>query len=130
MRRWLTAAAGPSFRFDGAMREFFAAADGYTTLGDAVVHWHRTRSEPARAIDPQFELNRFSRQCTSTTLRGCVPTCWRPGQGTGPCRSTGAVGRDYVPSARVLISSRRASQDRPIRSSSRARVLSRASTVA
>lgn len=62
MRRWLTTAVGPTFRFDAAMREFLAATDGGTTLGDAVVHWHRTRSQPARAIDPQFELNRFTRQ--------------------------------------------------------------------
>jgi hypothetical protein len=62
VRQWLAGAVGPSFRFDAAMREFFASADGPRTLSDAVTHWHRTRQRPERAIDPQFELNRFTRR--------------------------------------------------------------------
>ena len=31
------------------------------TLGEAVEHWHATRSAQRPAIGPQFELNRFSR---------------------------------------------------------------------
>jgi SAP domain-containing new25/Domain of unknown function (DUF6434) len=62
VRQWLVDAVGPSFRFDAAMREFFASADGLHTLGDAVTHWHRTRQQARRAIDPQFELNRFTRR--------------------------------------------------------------------
>jgi hypothetical protein len=62
LRRWLLDAVGPSFRFDGAMRDFFGSADGSRTLGDAVTHWHQTRQQSVRSIDPQFELNRFARQ--------------------------------------------------------------------
>lgn len=42
------------------MREFIAAGAG-RTLGEAVEHWRATRTGPPRAIGPQFELNRFSR---------------------------------------------------------------------
>jgi hypothetical protein len=62
VRQWLVGAVGPSFRFDAAMREFFASIDGPRTLGDAVTHWPRTRHQPRRVIDPQFELNRFTRR--------------------------------------------------------------------
>jgi hypothetical protein len=62
VRRWLLDGVGPSFRFDDAMRAFFASADGTRTLGDAVTHWHRTRDRSARPIEPQFELNRFTRR--------------------------------------------------------------------
>jgi len=49
---------GRTFRFDAAMRDFIAAGAG-RTLGDAVEHWHATRSSPPRPIGQQFELNRF-----------------------------------------------------------------------
>lgn len=62
IRRWLLDVVGPGFRFDGPMRAFFADGDGSRTLGDAVAHWHHSRSRAARPIDPQFELNRFARQ--------------------------------------------------------------------
>lgn len=61
LRAWFLTHAGPSFRFDLRMREFINAADGTTTLGDAVCHWTSTRNEPVTHIDPQFELNRFTR---------------------------------------------------------------------
>ena len=61
LRAWFLTHVGPSFRFDRRMREFINAADGTTTLGDAVRHWTSTRDEPLTHIDPQFELNRFTR---------------------------------------------------------------------
>lgn len=61
LRAWFLTHVGPSFRFDRRMREFIDAADGTTTLGDAVRHWMSTRNEPLTRIDPQFELNRFTR---------------------------------------------------------------------
>ena len=61
LREWFTAQLGPSFHFDRYMRDFLAAADGIATLGDAVERWHTTRDQPVTTIDPQFELNRFTR---------------------------------------------------------------------
>ena len=60
LRRFLVAEVGPGFRFDAAMRRFVAEGAG-RTLGEAVDHWHATRSEPRGEIAPQFELNRFIR---------------------------------------------------------------------
>jgi len=60
LREWFTAEIGPAFRFDGPMREFVGGAAG-RTLGDAVDHWHGTRSRPRGEIGEQFELNRFVR---------------------------------------------------------------------
>lgn len=61
VRAWFTEAAGPGFRFDAEMRDFFAASDGTRTLRDALEHWNRTRGQGERPIDPQFEYNRFTR---------------------------------------------------------------------
>ena len=62
LRAWFLSQVGPSFRFDRRMREFVNAADGTTTLGDAVHHWKTfTRNDAVTDIDPQFELNRFTR---------------------------------------------------------------------
>lgn len=61
VRGWMTAQVGPEFHFDAPMRAFFAAADGTTTLQDAVDHWHATRDRPQATIDAQFEFNRFTR---------------------------------------------------------------------
>ncbi|QHC64487.1 hypothetical protein GSU69_18565 [Rathayibacter festucae] len=36
-------------------------AAGGGTLADAVAFWHASRSSEPRPIDPQFELNRFTR---------------------------------------------------------------------
>jgi len=60
LRRFFTAQVGPSFRFDGPMREFVATGAG-RTLGEAVEHWHATRGRAPGDIAPQFELNRFLR---------------------------------------------------------------------
>ena len=61
LRAWSVGELGPSFRFDAAMRGFFAAADGTRTLQDALAHWASTRTDEPKAIDPQFEYNRFTR---------------------------------------------------------------------
>lgn len=41
------------------MRRHLAAGGG--SLADAVAFWHASRSSEPRPIDPQFELNRFTR---------------------------------------------------------------------
>lgn len=61
VRAWLTAQVGPAFRFDEPMRAFFAAADGSTTLADALAEWNATRDDGPREIGEQFEYNRFTR---------------------------------------------------------------------
>lgn len=43
------------------MRDFIHAADGTTTLGDAVKYLQATRDDPVTSIEPQFEFNRFTR---------------------------------------------------------------------
>ena len=61
LRRWFVAEVGPNFRFDGAMRDYFANLDGRSTLRDAVEHWYATRIDRKADIGEQFELNRFTR---------------------------------------------------------------------
>lgn len=61
LRAWFTEEIGQAFHFDGEMRAFFADSDGTQTLADAVEHWHRTRNQDRKTIDPQFEYNRFTR---------------------------------------------------------------------
>ncbi len=60
LREWFLDKCGPGFRFDGHMRDFFAAPEG-RTLGDAVKLWFSTRGVP-RPSEPQFEYNRFVRE--------------------------------------------------------------------
>jgi hypothetical protein len=62
LRAWFQEEVGPGFRFDAPMREFFNAADGTTTLGDALAHWHSSRHDAPREISGQFEFNRFTRR--------------------------------------------------------------------
>ncbi len=62
LRAWFQAEVGPGFRFDEPMREFFAVADGTTTLGDALAHWYASRNDAPREISGQFEFNRFTRR--------------------------------------------------------------------
>ena len=62
LRAWFHAEVGPGFRFDEPMREFFTAADGTTTLGDALALWHSSRHGAPREISGQFEFNRFTRR--------------------------------------------------------------------
>lgn len=62
VREWFRREIGGHFRFDQAMRDFFATNDGTATLHDAVQHWHRTRSRTPNPIGSQFELNRFARR--------------------------------------------------------------------
>lgn len=63
LREFFRHQVGPGFTFDAVMREFVATGAG-RTLGDAVAHWHATRTEAARPkpIAPQFELNTFLRR--------------------------------------------------------------------
>lgn len=60
LRSWMQAQIGPQCRFDQNMREFIYSGSG-RTLGDAVQHWHATRSIEPAEIASQFELNRFTR---------------------------------------------------------------------
>lgn len=59
LRAWMVEQVGPSFRFDGHMRDFLSNADG-ATFGDLVDHWSATRDLP-RAVGDQFEYNAFTR---------------------------------------------------------------------
>ena len=61
LREFFQAQIGSRFRFDGAMRAFIANNPGQT-LGDAVAYWYTSRSREQKPIEPQFELNRFTRQ--------------------------------------------------------------------
>ncbi|HEX8509508.1 MAG TPA: DUF6434 domain-containing protein [Propionibacteriaceae bacterium] len=60
LRHYFNGAIGQHFRFDTAMRDFVSNGQG-RTLGQAVEHWHRTRSWRSPEIGAQFELNRFLR---------------------------------------------------------------------
>ena len=59
LREWFEERIGPRFRFDATMREYLAG--GGATLGDAVAHWHASRGGGPKPLEPQFELNRFTR---------------------------------------------------------------------
>ena len=61
VRAWFVEQVGDSFGFDAEMRAFFASTDGTQTLHDALVHYRATRDQGRRAIDSQFEYNRFNR---------------------------------------------------------------------
>lgn len=61
VRAWFVHEVGPSFRFDAAMRAFFAETDGTQTLRDALQHHLATRGTQTKPIDAQFEFNRFTR---------------------------------------------------------------------
>ena len=70
LRAWFLERVGDTFRFDAAMRAFFAATDGTQTLGDALEHWHRTRDTGTTHIDAQFEYNLFTREWFSEHPQG------------------------------------------------------------
>ena len=61
LRAYFQAAIGRQFHFDAEMRSFISGHPG-ATLADAVDHWHHSRTMSPGPIDPQFELNRFTRQ--------------------------------------------------------------------
>lgn len=80
VRAWFCEQVGPSFRFDGAMRDFFAAADGTTTLRQALDHFLATRGQPPTTIGAQFEYNRFTRAWHKQNPNGShadVIAAWR-----------------------------------------------------
>jgi hypothetical protein len=60
LRGYFVTQIGSGFRFDRSMRDFIGSGAG-RTLGEAVDHWRATRSTTEREIEPQFELNRFTR---------------------------------------------------------------------
>ena len=60
VRGWFLEQLGPSFRFDKAMRGFFARTDGTQTLADALDHWYATRNMQQQEPAAQFEYNRFT----------------------------------------------------------------------
>ncbi|GAA2177737.1 DUF6434 domain-containing protein [Leucobacter tardus] len=61
VRAWFVEQVGQPFGFDGEMRAFFAKTDGTQTLQDALDCYYATRGQGQKAIDPQFEYNRFTR---------------------------------------------------------------------
>lgn len=66
VREWFVSQVGTGFRFDGAMREFFAQTDGSHTFQDALDHYQATRTVAPKPIDSQFEFNRFTRHWYAT----------------------------------------------------------------
>ena len=60
LRRFFQQHCGPSFRFNGALREFIHTGAG-CTLADALAHYELSRSAGTREIDEQFEYNRHTR---------------------------------------------------------------------
>lgn len=60
LREWFEVELGPGFRASRHLREFLRTGAG-KTLGDAVEHYLSTRNAPSAGIEPQFELNRFTR---------------------------------------------------------------------
>ncbi|WP_217629191.1 DUF6434 domain-containing protein [Sanguibacter gelidistatuariae] len=79
LRAWFSDRLGPTFHFDSHMRDFIAAADGSTTLADALDLWRSTRDAAPKDIDPQFELNRFTRDWHSKNpggTRADMLTAW------------------------------------------------------
>lgn len=70
VRAWFVEQVGPSFRFDDAMRSFFATTDGTQTLQDALDHYRATRHRGPKPIDPQFEYNRFTRAWRAANVDG------------------------------------------------------------
>lgn len=61
VRNWFVQQVGGSFKFDAAMRVFFANSDGTQTMQDALDHYRTTRGLGTKRIDAQFEYNRFNR---------------------------------------------------------------------
>ena len=78
LRAWMVEQVGPSFRFDGHMRDFLSNADG-ATFGDLADHWSATRDLP-RAVGDQFEYNAFTRafhEAHPGASRADVLAAWR-----------------------------------------------------
>ena len=64
LRAWMVDQVGPTFRFDGHMRDFLRNADG-ARFADLVDHWRATRNIE-RPISDQFEYNAFVRHFRET----------------------------------------------------------------
>lgn len=79
LREWFEAELGPGFRFDRHLREFLRDGAG-RNLGDAVDHYRATRDAEPGEIEPQFELNRFTRLWWQENPRGTredLERAWR-----------------------------------------------------
>jgi hypothetical protein len=61
LRQFFQRHCGPSFRFNGPLREFIHNGAG-RTLADALAHYEQSRRAGPRTIDPQFEYNRHTRE--------------------------------------------------------------------
>lgn len=80
VREWFVTQVGSTFGFDATMRQYFAHADGAQTLQDALDHYRATRNSEPKAIDPQFEYNRFTRswhQANPNGTRAELLDAWR-----------------------------------------------------
>lgn len=60
LRAFFQSQTDTRFTFNKHMRDFIADGAG-KTLGDALHHWHTTRNQQTKTIEPQFEYNRFMR---------------------------------------------------------------------
>ena len=113
LRRYFVGQIGSCFRFDAAMRAFLASGEG-STLGQAVEHWHATRSAGRPEIGGQFELNRFLRDWHSRHPAGSpvdARASWRLHRGqpvdarsdaVDEAGTTGAAMERYWPDAGFL----------------------------
>lgn len=80
VRAWFSQELGAPYRFDAAMRTFFADADGTRTLGDALAHHHATRDASPGPIGSQFEYNHFTQawhQANPDGTRSQLLDAWR-----------------------------------------------------
>ena len=60
LRDWFVSELGEGFRADRHLRDFLRNGTG-RNLGEAADHYRATRDAPPAEIEPQFELNRFTR---------------------------------------------------------------------
>jgi len=74
LRRFFEAEIGSTFRYDYFMRTFLADNPG-KTLGDAVKHWHETRSAQTPETLQQLELIRFTKTWHLAHADGTAAQC-------------------------------------------------------
>jgi len=79
LRQWFERELGPDFRADRHLRAFLREGAG-RTLGEAADHYRATRDAPVGEIQPQFELNRFTRlwwEANPDGTREALLEAWR-----------------------------------------------------
>jgi hypothetical protein len=74
LRAYFTKAIGPRFSYDIHMRTFLAS-DRPKTLGEAVEHWHSTRTATKPETLPQLELLRFTKAWHRSNPTGTQSAC-------------------------------------------------------